>query len=128
MEDREFDYINVVPLVDIMLVLLTIVLTTATFVVQGDIPINIPSAKEPREMRTHERLDISITRDGKIFFAGKEVSPKELFEILRDYDRKTTVGIKADRSARIQSFVSVVDILNRLGFRKISIVVKKYGD
>jgi len=45
MEDREFKDINVIPLVDIMLVLLTIVLITATFVVQGSIPVNLPATR-----------------------------------------------------------------------------------
>ena len=35
MEEKEFDYINVIPLVDVMLVLLTIVLTTSTFIASG---------------------------------------------------------------------------------------------
>ena len=35
MEEKEFDYMNVIPLVDVMLVLLTIVLTTSTFIATG---------------------------------------------------------------------------------------------
>jgi biopolymer transport protein ExbD len=38
--DRELDQINVVPLVDVMLVLLVIVLTTATFISSGQIPVH----------------------------------------------------------------------------------------
>ncbi len=41
MDEKEFDYLNVIPLVDVMLVLLTIVLTTATFVVTGRIPVDL---------------------------------------------------------------------------------------
>jgi biopolymer transport protein ExbD len=44
MENKEFDYINVIPLVDVMLVLLTIVLTTSTFIAAGQIPISLPKA------------------------------------------------------------------------------------
>ena len=39
--DEEMDHINIVPLLDIMLVLLTIVLTTATFVANGRIPVDL---------------------------------------------------------------------------------------
>ena len=39
--EREVDQINVIPLVDIMLVLLVIVLTTATFITTGQIPVNL---------------------------------------------------------------------------------------
>jgi biopolymer transport protein ExbD len=43
--DRELDQINVIPLVDVMLVLLVIVLTTATFITTGQIPVNLAKAK-----------------------------------------------------------------------------------
>ena len=128
MEDREFSYINVIPLVDIMLVLLTIVLTTATFIVQGEVPVNLPSAGSSLEKRTHGTIDITVNKDGKIFFGGKEVSLKELSATLRPVDRKTPINIRADRRASVQSFVSVVDVLNRLGFKSVNLLVRKHGD
>ena len=44
--EREVNQINVIPLVDVMLVLLVIVLTTATFISTGQIPVNLAKAKE----------------------------------------------------------------------------------
>jgi hypothetical protein len=44
--DRELNQINVIPLVDVMLVLLVIVLTTATFITTGQIPVDLAKAKE----------------------------------------------------------------------------------
>jgi biopolymer transport protein ExbD len=44
MEEKEFDYINVIPLVDVMLVLLTITLTTSSFIAGGMIPMDLPKA------------------------------------------------------------------------------------
>ncbi len=41
---KRFDQINVIPFIDIMLVLLAIVLTTATFISQGRLDINVPTA------------------------------------------------------------------------------------
>ncbi len=43
---RDIDQINVIPLVDVMLVLLVIVLTTATFISSGQIPVSLAKAKE----------------------------------------------------------------------------------
>ena len=43
---RDIDQINVIPLVDVMLVLLVVVLTTATFISSGQIPVNLAKAKE----------------------------------------------------------------------------------
>ncbi len=128
MEDREFDHVNVIPLVDVMLVLLTIVLTTATFVFQGEIPVNLPSAESPQEKRTYRALSITVTREGRIFFASREVDLKELHGALKAYDRNVPVNIRTDRDARIQSFVSVMDILSKLGFKSVNLLVRKHGD
>ncbi|RLJ70148.1 biopolymer transport protein ExbD [Hydrogenivirga caldilitoris] len=125
MEEREFDYINVIPLVDIMLVLLTIVLTTATFIVQGEIPVNLPSAQSGETGKTHGAINITIKENGKLFLEEKEVHLAQLKEELKSLDREIGVNIRADREARIQNLVSVMDILNRLGFRKINMLVKK---
>lgn len=46
---KRFDQINMIPFIDIMLVLLAIVLTTATFVSQGLIEVNLPNAQQVSE-------------------------------------------------------------------------------
>ena len=46
MEEKEFDNINVIPFIDIMLVLLTIVLTTSTFIAPGAIPMELPQVSD----------------------------------------------------------------------------------
>lgn len=44
MDDKPFESLNVIPFVDIMLVLLTMVLTTASFIAVGRIPLSLPHA------------------------------------------------------------------------------------
>ena len=48
-DEQEFNYINVIPFVDIMLVLLTIILTTSTFVTTGILPISLPKVSRSRD-------------------------------------------------------------------------------
>ncbi|ADO46045.1 MAG: biopolymer transporter ExbD [Hydrogenobacter thermophilus] len=120
MEDREFKDINVIPLVDIMLVLLTIVLITATFVVQGSIPVNLPTAKS-QEVRELKGFEIAITKSGEILFEGKRVSLEDLERIISTANRDANIKVLADKDASVQSLVSVLDSLKRLGFTKVSI-------
>ncbi len=124
MREDEFNYINVIPLVDIMLVLLTIVLTTATFVVQGEIPLDLPGAESvgKKEMRA---VEVSITEEGEIFYGGRRVSVEELREELMEVSRERGVDIRADREAKVEVLVEVMDVLNGLGFRKVSMVVER---
>ena len=65
--ERNIDQINVIPLVDVMLVLLVIVLTTATFISTGQIPVNLAKAKEVGD-RKDVPIVISLTADGSLFF------------------------------------------------------------
>ena len=60
---RDIDQINVIPLVDVMLVLLVIVLTTATFISSGQIPVNLAKAKE---VGVHKDAPIVITLTAEI--------------------------------------------------------------
>ncbi|WP_029551175.1 ExbD/TolR family protein [Thermocrinis jamiesonii] len=120
MEDKEFSSINVIPLVDIMLVLLTIVLITATFVVQGSIPVQLPQAKTSSQENL-KGLSITITKEGLVFFEGRAVSLLELEKELEKYKKDHQVQILSDRRTIVQSLVNVLDILKRLGFKKVSI-------
>jgi len=120
MEEKEFDYINVIPLVDIMLVLLTIVLVTATFIVQGSIPVKLPSAKYA-ESENIRSFQITINKDGEIFFENKKIGLEELEGVIKSIDRDSQISIFADKSAKVQSLISVLDILKKYDFKKATI-------
>lgn len=120
MEEREFDYINVIPLVDIMLVLLTIVLVTATFIVQGSIPVKLPSAKYA-ESDNIRSFQITINKDGEIYFENRKIMLEEMESIVKNIDKDSHISIFADRSAKVQSLISVLDILKKYNFKKVTI-------
>lgn len=120
MEDKEFSSINVIPLVDIMLVLLTIVLMTATFVVQGSIPVNLPKASQ-KHKESLKSLEVVLTKEGRLFFEGREVNLKELENLLEGLNPNTRLIISGDREASLQNLVSLLDLFKRKGFEKISI-------
>ena len=56
--ERELNQINVIPLVDVMLVLLVIVLTTATFISTGQVPVELAKAEEVTD---HKDVPLMIT-------------------------------------------------------------------
>ncbi len=124
MDEKEFDYINVIPLVDVMLVLLTIVLTTSTFIAAGMISLSLPKAS-PAHPETLKRQTISIDRNGAIYFNTVRVSLDDLDAEVRPLDRETPLLIRADRGIRLQLFVDVLDLLNRRGFKKAAIQTER---
>lgn len=120
MEEREIDYINVVPFIDIMLVLLTIVLVTATFIVQGSIPIKLPTSKYAA-VKNIRSFQIIIDERGDLFFERRKVSLEELEEIVKNLDKTSQVSIFADKSSKVQSLIAVLDILKKYQIEKATI-------
>lgn len=120
MDEKEFDFINVIPFIDIMLVLLTIVLTTSTLIAQGVIPIQLPQVSQV-QVQTLKTLSIEINKEGAVFFNERPVSLSTLAAQLKIYDRKTPVLIRADRGIALQLFVSVLDTAKKIGFMQISL-------
>jgi len=122
--DRELNQINVIPLVDVMLVLLVIVLTTATFITTGQIPVDLAKAKEAGD-RKDMPLVITLAADGRLFMNDHPVSEDGLRALLKPHPRDSLVLVRADRVIMLERFVNVVDEVRGLGFRQVSLEVMR---
>ena len=123
MDENGFDSINVIPLVDVMLVLLTIVLTTSTFIAIGAIPVELPKA-ENSVPETILASTIEIDRQGNIYLDAKPSSMNHLRTTLTQLQRSRPILIRADKDIALQLFVDVMDLVKGLGFRKLSLQTK----
>jgi biopolymer transport protein ExbD len=120
--ERELDQINVIPLVDVMLVLLVIVLTTATFISTGQIPVDLAKAKEAGD-RQDTPLVVTLTADGQLFMNDQPVAEDGLQNALASQPRQTLVVVRADRVTVLERFVKVVDDIRGMGFEQVSLEV-----
>jgi biopolymer transport protein ExbD len=119
---RDIDQINVIPLVDVMLVLLVIVLTTATFISSGQIPVSLAKAKEVGA-RKDAPIVITLTADGALFLNDRTVPEGGLQGALTAEPRDSAVVVRADKVTLLERFVSVVDEVRGLGFQQVSLEV-----
>src|SRR4026209_471042 len=119
---RDIDQINVIPLVDVMLVLLVIVLTTATFISTGQIPVNLAKAKEAGD-RKDVPIVIPRTAEGHLVVNGRPVTVHGLKETQRVEPRESAVVVRADKTTLLERFVSLVDDVRRLVFQHVSLEV-----
>lgn len=124
MDERPFETLNVIPFVDIMLVLLTIVLTTANFIATGRIPIAVPQASHA-QIDKQKDTTIEIDGDGNIYFHGSPVSKDELESELGRLPPETSLLIRAEHSGPFQKFVDVADILGRLHFTRVAVQTRR---
>lgn len=127
---RAFDQINVIPFIDIMLVLLTIVLTTASFVSQGLIEVTLPEA-ETAEVATptdEESIEISIDAKQQIFFSDRPIVENQLEQKLQSLKKEAAIILRVDEAATFKQFVFVVDLLKKYQLKKLSILTRKHSD
>ncbi len=122
---KKFDDINVIPFIDIMLVLLVMVLTTSTFIKQGIIPVDLPDAKATAKEDVKKEVTVYVNDKGEMFFDKDKVDLKDLEERLSAVPKEDTVILRSDKESRFQDFVSVMDILKRLGHEQLYIVTKE---
>ncbi|MBN2815393.1 MAG: TonB system transport protein ExbD [Campylobacterales bacterium] len=122
---KRFDSINVIPFIDIMLVLLVMVLTTATFIKQGVIPVNLPEAKSTDKKEKKKEVTIYVNAQGETFFEKEKVDLTTLEAKLQEVSKEQTVILRSDKASKFQDFVSVMDILKKLGHEQLYIVTKE---
>ncbi|WP_456486004.1 ExbD/TolR family protein [Hydrogenimonas sp.] len=125
MNKRKFDQINVLPFIDIMLVLLVIVLTSASFVSKGAIPVDLPKAGSEKSPPI-KSLSIVIDKNGRFYFDEKGVTFDELKKRILALDpKKASILIRSDAKSQFQNFVKVIDLLKSHGFEKVSIETRQ---
>jgi biopolymer transport protein ExbD len=117
--------INMVPLIDVSLVLLIIFMVMTPFLVQQQIKINLPQA-----VTGHEAPDrpivVILEKQGEVHVNDKSISANlleaELSNALKD-DPARPVVIQADKEIAFQRVVSVMDLAKRLNVEKLGISV-----
>ncbi len=121
---KRIDTVNVIPFIDIMLVLLAIVLTTATFISQGKISLDLPEAEHTETLTDEPRVEIAIDAREQIFFNQIAVDAETLAGQLGTLTRRTPVVLYVDKSVRFDRFVKVIDLLKANKLEKLSIVAR----
>lgn len=124
MKLKKIDGINIVPFIDIMLVLLVIVLTSATFIAQGKIPINLPSANaQSTQQRELKEIEIAISENGEYFYDGEKINLEELNARVSELPKDTPILLRGDKKSAFAQFVALVGILQELNRMNVDIQV-----
>jgi biopolymer transport protein ExbD len=121
---KRIDTVNVIPFIDIMLVLLAIVLTTATFIYQGKITLDLPEAEHAESLSDMDGVEISIDADQQLLFNQSAVDKEGLREQLGTLSSSTPVILYVDKSVPFERFVTVIDLLKANRLERLSIVAR----
>lgn len=123
MKVKKFDSMNVIPFIDIILVLLAIVLIFSTFVAQGRVEITLPKAST-NEQSNLKFKELIIDVKGQIIFEKKNIEISKLKEILEVLPKDTPISLRADENTPFKIFVQVIDNFKELKMNKISIITE----
>jgi len=121
-DDKEISEINMTPFVDIILVVLIIFLATATFMVEGKIPLNLPKAEtaETKEIK-EKKVIITVKKDGSLYLNDKKINIRQLKNKISGLPDKTIVVLRADKDVSFQKIVSVIDTCREQGLERYTI-------
>ena len=122
--DQLMSEINIIPLVDVMLVLLIIFMVASPMMVQG-IDIQLPKATAEALPGTENQLIISIDHERKIYINEHEVSlavlPQKLIILLENMEDKN-VYLKADKQVPYGMVVSVMSQIKKAGVNNLGMI------
>lgn len=126
MKMKRIDSINVIPFIDIMLVLLVMVLTTATFIKTGLVPVDLPESSSTVSDHKPQEMKLTIKKDGTLWIDEKtQVTLEEFEQKVIAGGREMSVVLYSDKEAAFQNFVGVMDVLKRLQHEQLYIVTDK---
>ena len=117
--------INVVPLVDVVLVLLVIFMVTAPMLYRG-LDINLPQTST-NTIKPEQRVVLTVERDRRIYL-DKELVPliqlQPRLHTLRSSNPEVSVFLRADRDVPYGTVVQVMDSIKKAGIEKLGMVTE----
>jgi len=121
--------INMIPLIDVALVLLIIFMIMTPFLIRSQINLRLPTSRavDPKVSRD-KAVTVQVARDGALYADGQSVDSNSVERVLRNLlrDPQTTpLLVEADKDASFQYVVVVLDAAKRIGAAKLGVCVRK---
>jgi biopolymer transport protein TolR len=117
--------INVIPFVDIVLVLLIIFMVTAPMMLSG-IDVKIPRS-ETRNTDPEERLVLTVTKDHEVYLGDQPITLDRLGQVLKGLQQRSpqaAVFLKADQAVAYGMVVRVMDVVKKAGIDRLGMVTE----
>ena len=124
---KRFDQINVIPMIDVMLVLLAIVLTSASFMVQDKLNIELPETQQTDNYTPPEtvNLRLAINAENQTFLNDQPIDLADLERQLQQADPSQPIELRVDQKADFGPFTKLIDLLKKYQLNQLNILTQK---
>lgn len=120
--------INVIPLVDIILVVLIIFMVAAPLVMQPKIDISLPKAASAKVEKDKVPMRIVLGKQGELFLNNQSITVEQLFEEAKKavvVNPQTAALLVADKNATLEMVTELVDAVKSGGVQKVAFSIEK---
>ncbi|RDU53691.1 biopolymer transporter ExbD [Helicobacter sp. MIT 00-7814] len=125
---KKIDSLNLIPFIDIMLVLLVIVLVSASFVQHSKIQVEIPTLEDQKQGATSSESKekiITIDKEGNYYFEDSKISLESLKNELSRLPKDTQIIIQGDKASELEFFLELSTTLQAFGLHDIYVIMQK---
>lgn len=124
---KEDPEINLIPLIDVLLVILIFLMVTTTYSKYAELQINLPSADAEKQVERPNEISVAITASGQYVINRRPVVFSDVNGLAQELRRAGTsmkdpvVVINGDRGSNLQSAVTVMEAARIAGYPQVSI-------
>lgn len=119
---KKFDSINVIPFIDIMLVLLAVVLTSASFVSNNQLEITLPESNYTEGPELKNNLRISLDESARLYIDGQPKTWEDLENLAKTDMTRTDVILEIDQLVKFDAFVKIADLIKPADIHSVTIL------
>lgn len=124
---KRFNSINVIPLIDVMLVLLAIVLMSASFIVKDSLQIELPETSNTQSYISSPEetpVKLYINKDNQLFIEEKHQNLEEIQQFLTTLNKQKAITLQVDKKTEFGVFVQLIDSLKGQDLTNLTILTK----
>lgn len=125
MSVKRFNDINLVPLIDVLLVLLVVVLLTSSFVVHQVLTVQLPVASQGQTAEEKQQIVLVLDHQGALFWFSEPVTLAEVSARLSAQPADVTIDIRVDAACHFSSVVTLIDTLKALKMTRFALHTKQ---
>ena len=128
---KEDPEINLIPLIDVLLVIIIFLMLTTTYSKFAELQISLPTAEAEKQLERANEINVVISTSGQYLIQRKPIAFRDVAGLAEDL-RRAGAGIKdpivvinADNNATHQSVIRVMDAARQAGFGQVAFAVEQ---